>query len=222
MGYREAPRRRILRSFVKCAPDYACGQVRLSTCATRAKLADHCSRELEIAWQWPASFSCQRALTSHPARLAEANFSGSALGTGFCSFAKISRMQCPESKCLQKICATNKKPGVKRRASPSTVSREGFTRSSTVAYPVFVSNLTSSLRERLPARRVFRACPVFRHQVSIRISPHSSSMMPTIFTVFPVNSTILVGIYIRQGIGAGPDLVVKSDLPYLLCLKYST
>ena len=35
--------------------------------------------------QWPASFSCQRALTSHPARLAEANFSGSALGTGFCS-----------------------------------------------------------------------------------------------------------------------------------------
>ena len=37
--------------------------------------------------QWPASFSCQRALTSHPARLAEANFSGSALGTGFCSLS---------------------------------------------------------------------------------------------------------------------------------------
>src|SRR6185437_2257803 len=87
-----------------------------------------------------------------------------------------------------------KKTGIKRRASPSAVSREGFTRSSTVVYPVFVSNLTSLLRERLPARRVLRACPVFRHQTSIRIFHHSSSRMPIILAAFSVNFTTRVEI----------------------------
>ena len=49
LGYREASPRRILRSVEKHTSDCACGQVRLSTCATRAKLADHCTHELEIA-----------------------------------------------------------------------------------------------------------------------------------------------------------------------------
>lgn len=96
----------------------------------------------------------------------------------------------------------NKKPGIKRRASPSAVSREGFTRSSTVAYPVFVSNLTSSLRERLPARRVLRAYPVFRHQTSIRIFDDSSSGTPTILEAFSVNFTTHVEI------GAAPTSVL--------------
>jgi hypothetical protein len=115
--------------------------------------------------RWPASFSCQRAM-----------------------FRIASELSAPGG-ASQKIGTENKKPGVKRRASPSTVSWEGFARSSTVVYPVFVSNLTSLLRERLPARRDLRASPVFRHPRSIRVSARSSSGMPIIFCGFPVNFT---------------------------------
>src|SRR5487761_381926 len=149
-------------------------RVRLSTCATRAKLADHHARELEIA--------CAMA-----------------------SFLQLSKSDVPNCfgtlrtrRSVPKNRDGNKKPGVKRRASPSTVSWEGFARSSTVVYPVFVSNLTSLLRERLPARRVLRACPVFRHPRSIRVSLYSSSATAIFFCAAPVNFTANVEIRRRD------------------------
>jgi len=51
--------------------------------------------------------------------------------------------------------ASNKKPGVKRRVSPSTPHHsrqgDGVTRSSTFLYPEFVTNLTSTEQGRLRA-----------------------------------------------------------------------
>lgn len=64
-------------------------------------------------------------------------------------------------------------------------SSEGFARSSTVVYPVFVTNLTSISKGRLPVNRGHRAPrSVFRHQRSIPISRYSSSRMPIIFAMF--------------------------------------
>jgi len=91
----------------------------------------------------------------------------------------------------------NKKPGVKRRASPPANLAGGIARSSTAFYPVFVPNLTSMLQGRFPVSRGLRAHrPVIRHLSSIRISPYTSSRMRRIFGEFsapPVNFTVRCG-----------------------------
>ena len=92
---------------------------------------------LRSRMQWPASFSCQRAVSR---------------------IISLGTLRSRRSRQHRKTdVAENKKPGVKRRASPSAESQEGFARSSTAFYPVLVFNLTSPLQGRLPARRGHRA-----------------------------------------------------------------
>ena len=84
------------------------------------------------------------------------------------------------------LIGANKKPGVKRRASPPANLAGGIARCSTAFYPVFVPNLTSMLQGRFPVSRGLRAHrPVIRHLSSIRIFPYTSSRMRRIFREFP-------------------------------------
>jgi hypothetical protein len=102
-------------------------QARLSTnCSARAKFADFVSRlafvRMPAAIQNASLFSCQRTLCpARPNRPAPGRTS---------------------ARLFFKRGRNNKKPGIERRAKPST-QPDGFARCSIICYPEFVTDLSS-------------------------------------------------------------------------------
>jgi hypothetical protein len=139
----------------------SCGEFAFPHALLEQNLRIIAHANLRSRMQWPASFNCQRTMFRIASKLSAPGGAARAVKTEW------REIKNPASSA--------------GRFLPHTLS-EGFARSSTVVYPVFVTNLTSISKGRLPVHRGHRAPrSVFRHQRSIPIFWYSSSGIHTIF-----------------------------------------